>query len=272
MRIPMGPAYLSYAQAIEEEIRSVKVSNTSQAFLHSAEQALADIQAEDISPIGIVAGTAYGPLTTYLEHIEALFSRGIRGLRPQKSIHCVLCEPACQLGISKKIKAFNMSFSDGELSGFSALTGAADALINRMADTILVVGGDDSGKGSSAGAVLLGNEVRTVSSYLRASVRRFAPQVSDLPDVINGTIHALCSMAELSEMPYILSGRPVDDLPGEQILQQKADGWYDKSASSADAFYGMQTGQRLLENGQDHVLIIDVDACGQVAGFIMTKD
>ncbi|MBQ3566438.1 MAG: hypothetical protein IJA12_04585 [Oscillospiraceae bacterium] len=208
----------------------------------------------DEMSLGIVAATSYGPLDTYMSSTEKLFSRGIRGLRPQKVVHSVLCEPSCQVGIQNHAKAFNMTFSGGVTSGFQAMKAAALALEEKMAENILVIGGDDTQLGTVSGAVLLGEKV--CDFHLKAANVRFAYDISLTDCIKEQVVKELLDEAGLSEDIYTLSA----DENG-----------FERSFGGSDIFSALVNAQKLILSGKENIMILETDESGVIGGIIVGK-
>ena len=97
------------AEASAPYREKAKESTTATAIQAAAQEVLAQNPPESAEKIGIIGAYAQGPADIYRFNGGKLCERGIRGMRPQKAIHSILCEPACQTGITCHIKGFQMS-------------------------------------------------------------------------------------------------------------------------------------------------------------------
>lgn len=255
MKIGMG--YAAFVRNTDFPLKA-KESTTAIALSSAVEQVVREIQICDDNLLGIVAATSYGPLDTYLASAEKLFTRGIRGLRPQKVVHSVICESSCQVGIQNQAKAFNMSFSGGLTSGFQAMKAAANALEEKMADTILVIGGDDSDSETNAGAVLLGGQGSAF--YLKAVNIRFAYDSALILDMKDALIQELLKEAGISDIPYVISGEAT---VGDQT--------FSRTYGGSNLFSALLTAQELLQKGKDDILVFEVEQSGAMGGIIIGK-
>ena len=148
------------AEASAPYREKAKESTTATAIQAAAQEVLAQNPPESAEKIGIIGAYAQGPSDIYRFNGGKLCERGIRGMRPQKAIHSILCEPACQTEITCHIKGFQMSVIGDKLVGIQGLALAADALSDGMAETVLLTEGDMYGDTAQGGAVLLGKTHR----------------------------------------------------------------------------------------------------------------
>lgn len=83
------------AEASAPYREKAKESTTATAIQAAAQEVLAQNPPESAEKIGIIGAYAQGPSDIYRFNGGKLCERGIRGMRPQKAIHSILCEPAC---------------------------------------------------------------------------------------------------------------------------------------------------------------------------------
>ena len=251
---------MSNASLVKNEKFSVKakISTNAIALTAAINEVIGKEPSFDESSLGIAAATSYGPLDTYMSSTKKLFSRGIRGLRPQKVVHSVLCEPSCQAGIQNQARAFNMTFCGGNASGFQAVRAAAAALEEGMAENILVIGGDDTESGTVAGAVLLRKNIGAFR--LKATNMRFAYDSSRISYIKDILIHELMNDAGIYGSIHTLTA-------GGSIKEKSFEG----SFGGSNVFSALIKAQEIINNGEKNVLILEIEKSGLLGGMIIGK-
>lgn len=128
--------------------------------LAAARQALSSETAK--TSLALVYATGYGGLTSTVEFLEGIASRGLEFGSPTAFHQSVHHSPAGQLSIALGLRGQSLTISNRELSGETALRVALAILATGRADNVLLVAADEHASALDAGyrafGVLAGEE------------------------------------------------------------------------------------------------------------------
>ncbi|MDJ0765680.1 MAG: beta-ketoacyl synthase chain length factor [Myxococcota bacterium] len=123
----------------------------------AARKALADAAVADTASLAVVTGTALGEATVSVDLISQIHATRGRTLSPKLVPNSVHNAPAGHFTIGEGVRSPSVTVSQGWLSGEASLAAAADLIASGIAQSALVIAGDQadpdwSGRLASAGA------------------------------------------------------------------------------------------------------------------------
>lgn len=234
-----------------------KISTTAAACISAAEAAMENGSYEPREEMGIIGAYSQGPADIYAFNYGKLYSRGVRGLRPQKAIHSILCEPACQTGIELGMKGFNMSVIGDELCGIQAMAAAADAVAAGMAGRVLILGGDVENGAADGGAAVMSSAADEF--ILRAVRTMFCGDRTERQRLLKKTSEYLLDCADADAAPLVITDK--EDICADENISPLSGG--------AGAFRALSAAQEKAEKLKRPVMFLSASDRGTVGGFII---
>jgi 3-oxoacyl-[acyl-carrier-protein] synthase II len=108
----------------------------------AVEDAALDLDAADRQRVGLVIGTAFGPVDVAVQFADALFGEGPRRVNPILVPNTVMNAPAGHAAIELGLFGINSTVNHREASAETAIAYAAMQIRENRADVILTGGGD----------------------------------------------------------------------------------------------------------------------------------
>jgi len=108
----------------------------------AVEDAALDLDGTDRQRVGLVIGTAFGPVDIAVQFADALFGEGPRRVNPILVPNTVMNAPAGHAAIELGLRGINSTVNHREASAETAIAYAAMQIRENRADVVLAGGGD----------------------------------------------------------------------------------------------------------------------------------
>src|SRR5262249_61343996 len=124
-----------------------RMDNVSRLLVAAARMALDDarLPAKLLVPerTGVVVGSVLGDISESVTYLQRVFTKGPSAASPMVFPNLVLNAPASYIAMELGTTGVNLTVSQGEISGESAILQACDALRAGRAEVMLAGGGDE---------------------------------------------------------------------------------------------------------------------------------